>query len=350
MGTSLEHLKGCVRLARIKRAEVDAIIHHWDTDGIASASLILRSLNQELPVYVPRIGGYDHTSLPVLRERTILILDYGIPGYELDKYYEITRSDIYVIDHHKVITPSPNITYCNPVAAGLGGEREYPACSKLILEVKLKEWSLQDKVIAALGVMGDLAPYYDSKTSHPGLEWASKIAERAGVSVSELRSYVDIIDSSYRMIDEDCIIELVYNIKEKGVKGVEESECAYRNYDRMKTAMTAIEDLLRKEMEKGSMLVYSLKYDMYVTSAIGRKLASENPEKIVFLIHTIPKLNIGFLYIRSITRKLTGLRKQFEQLGFKTGGKEKVVVVEYKPGMENKLLHIIENLEGKVQN
>jgi hypothetical protein len=47
------------------------------------------------------------------------------------------------------------------------------------------------------------------------------------------------------------------------------------------------------------------------------------------LVHTIPAIGGGFIYVRSVTHSLEKLRRHMEQRGWRSGGKKSVAVFTY---------------------
>lgn len=61
--------------------------------------------------------------------------------------------------------------------------------------------------------------------------------------------------------------------------------------------------------------VYHLRIDAYVTSQIGRMLAKKNPDKVVILVHEVPKIGGGFIYLRSLRSSLKDLIRNLRGRG-----------------------------------
>ena len=65
--------------------EIGLVVYHWDADGVASASMVLRDRRVH-GLAVPRIGHYTAQAIPLgdaAQDLPILVLDYGLRQEEL---------------------------------------------------------------------------------------------------------------------------------------------------------------------------------------------------------------------------------------------------------------------------
>ncbi len=316
------------KLLRIPRLYV---VYHWDADGVASAALVLRRLGSRVRgLGVPRIGVYAADAVPLPRSGApLLVLDYGLPGSGYEELARRHGGEVLVIDHHRVAPPSGGVVvYCNPVAEGLGGEEEYPANSVLVYRLLGSPRDPGDRVLAALGVAGDLAPYIDAGRPHPGLRVASELLRGTGISLRELRRVAESIDSCYRLLDEDCL--------RYAARRAAEDPAGLMSDERLLGARERAERLVEEAMERaqllsetGKALIYFLEMDAYVTSAVGRRLAARNPDKVVVLVHDLPSQGRGTIYARSITHGLSRVADLLRARGVRVAGKTNVLVIEY---------------------
>ena len=310
------------------------VVHHWDVDGVASAALAWRLLGRPSWLSVPRIGFYSASAIPEppASVDALLVLDYGIPGAEYVKLRRALRVPlIVVVDHHRVQPPQPveGLYYINPVAAGEVDEDDAPACSFLLYRLLGSPGGVEERVTAALGIAGDLGPYIDAGKPHPGLERARQLLRGTGWSLERLRELAELVDSCYRIVDTECIRFAVETLATRGPEALASSP---RLREAEKKAKSMIEDALKRlepiPAPRG-VLAYRLEYDGYVTGAIGRILASRNPDGVAVLVHTIPSQGGGFIYIRSVSTPVTPLREELARRGWRSGGKKSVAVLEY---------------------
>ena len=99
------------------------IIHHWDTDGITSAALLIRALNlEEFRNLTPPIGEFrfdERIKRAIKEAEKIYVLDLSLP-HEV----EGIEKEIMFIDHH--IQPkikNPGVKQINPALEGMRPHR-----------------------------------------------------------------------------------------------------------------------------------------------------------------------------------------------------------------------------------
>ncbi|WP_317895130.1 DHH family phosphoesterase [Pyrofollis japonicus] len=306
------------------------VVHHWDADGVASAALLARRLGGRLVgTDVPRIGVYTAEAVPEPpRDALLAVLDYGIPGQEYDKLVERTNTPIAVVDHHAVEPPRRLSTYCNPVALKKGSERDYPGNSLLVYKLLGEPRDTGDRFLAALGVVGDLEAFLKAGREHPGLALAEELLKETNVSLEEAGRLARSIDSCYRLLDYSCLRYAVRRLAEDPLGALNDrvlGEALAKAEKIVEKALGSLEKLYKDE----AIAVYWLSLDAYVTSAIGRRLAAENPDKVMVLAHYMPREKRGYVYIRSVSKELVGLARFLRERGVKPGGKTNVVVVEF---------------------
>jgi hypothetical protein len=306
------------------------IVYHWDADGVATAALMARRLEGKPAGFeVPSIGRYSWQAVPRPSPGAdrVLVLDYGIPGSDYEKLAEALGSlPLYVLDHHRVEPPTRGPScYCNPVAERRAGEEEYPAASLLAYRVLGEPRDDGDRLLAALGVAGDLAPFLDAGRSHPGLAFAEEISP---VPIQQLRRLAEAIDSCYRLLDRRCLRYAAEQAARDPFRLLSDPRFEENRRRASRLLEEAIEKLQRLPSLCGAE-TYLLEMDALVTSAVGRRLASKHPSGVVALIHHIPSQGGGFIYVRSLSRRLDWLHEQARRMGLRAGGKTNVAVIEY---------------------
>ena len=327
-----------------------AVFHHWDTDGIASAALILRKYEgQVAAVMTPRIGFYSEEAVDVAfvpkDVNYVVFLDYGVSGEIYDRISRKLNKPLIVIDHHFTEPWNNGVSsvYYNPVALGVGSEAEYPSTTYVLSKI-LDVNDERDIALVALGIIGDLTPYLDSGTDHQGLKLLRKLIVNMG-DVKTLRRAVDVIDSCYRIADNTCVEHAVRKLAFEDIEAVVNDHQLISAYNSSREMMVKALSALDKIFSNTEFAVYHLRMDAYVTSSVGRKLAEENPSKIIILVHEIPKIGGGFIYVRSMRESLKKLIKVLRGKGLKIGGKETVVVAEFKESYEGILHKIIDGVK-----
>jgi len=333
-------IPSCQRAVKaLQSSTTTYIVTHWDADGVASAALLLRNLSPRRAytrIGFPRIGSYSADAVPLENvggESLVVLLDYGIPAEELDRLASLLphNTKLVVIDHHATSPPqNKEIIYCNPVGLGKAGEQEYPSASLLVYMLSGAPSDTRDRSLALLGVAGDLAPYVESGKSHPGIEWALRATGLSSNDLKRLHSLSVRVDSCYRLLDYDCLWLSILAGVSLGANGIERLEEVDRASARAGELVRQALSQLKLVFEREGIRVYSLVFDGYVTSYVGRWLAkSSHGNMVSVLVHYIPGEGRGFIYARSLSGGLSRVIRVLRRRSLRVGGKDAVLVVEY---------------------
>ena len=320
-------LSNCKYVLRVITAsEKVAIIHHWDTDGIASSVLIANTLMhraKELLFHVPKIGFYTIESIDIERlgnfsPNIILILDYGISLQELKRLESILDAEVAIIDHH--INEVWNGAFCNPIAFGYS-ESLYPSTTWIIKEFM----GIRDaNDVVTLGLIGDLGKLIES---HRLKDYVLKTCREYDISLTDFFKAVNILDSCYKLIDKGCIEHAREVLMRQGIKGVLSNEILN---DKLRLLRIEIEHALKNinlVKDHGIVKVFNLLSDYYVTSHIGREIAYRFKNNIIVLKHSIQKLGLNYIYVRSYRYNLRNVLEKLRHEDLCVGGKDHVFVI-----------------------
>ncbi len=294
------------------------IIHHWDVDGIASAALLQRLYGWRLR-HIPPIDEYGTNALREAPSHTeVVFLDYG--GVDAIKYYLETHmpAKAVIVDHHRYQCPrNPRLTCCNPVAWG-GLEDHYPSTTILLYQALGAGLDL-----AILGWLGDQPAAVERVGSATGLP--SNILNRYSEAART-------IDSCYIILSRECVEHAVELLASRGVDAVSTDPVLTNARLKADKVVSEASRETRLIGSWGPIKAYILELDALVTSAIGRKLAAEDPSSIIVLAHWIPGLGKCKLYVRSVRYKVgriaSSLAKALKtkHLSVSVGGKDYVLV------------------------
>ncbi|BES80876.1 DHH family phosphoesterase [Pyrodictium abyssi] len=312
------------------------IVSHWDADGIASAALLLRALRARVAgVYPPSIGVYSLEALPWRRisgsgADVLAVLDYGLPGSEYDNLAEIASPrSVTVIDHHLAEPPRgrSNLVYVNPVALGLGGEEDWPSTTFIAYRIPGVREACRRRGcswIAAVGIVGDLGPALEHRPrAHSA---ALRLVEESGYSLRDVTRAVELLDSCYRLLDEDCVVHAVELLGWATRPGdVLEDRRLQRAAEEAAKALKTAMERVRFLFQRPGIMVYYVESNAYVTSYVGRRLAARHPESVVVLLHWAPDRGRGFVYARSMKHRLAPVLQELRRRGIPAGGKDYVL-------------------------
>ncbi len=177
------------------------IIHHWDTDGIASAALVAKALGlEEFENLSPPIGEFrfdERIKKAIEKADKIYVLDLNLPN----EVEDIDKETVF-IDHH--IQPkirNPKVKQINPALNG-----EHAPSTSFVVSQYFSTWNEW----TALGALGDIGK--------KALE-IPKIRELLTINKEEALRLVQLIDSNYVVMDREGVekaveVLLTHNLRE----------------------------------------------------------------------------------------------------------------------------------------
>ncbi len=305
-----------------------SIIFHWDSDGIASASILKELLsghNIVLDFIVPKIGYYDANAIDIPRIKAfkpdlIVVLDYALKAGDLEILEQTTGTPILLIDHHINILPAKPLYY-NPVAAG-HPQAMYPSTTWVIRE--LLRLPLELKIL--LGVAGDRGV----KAKETPI-WSS-IKEYLEQRKWKWRSIVELaelVDSMYRTGNIDGIMKSI----DKLLDYDNDLDRALRDEEWISARRLVEEELRKYDDIKPSnviddrILVFKIESAYYIASAITRRLALNHQDKIVIVSFKHLRGGPCHVYARSWRYDLMEVITSLALKGYNVGGKNEVAAI-----------------------
>jgi len=319
-----------------------AVVHHWDSDGVASAVLIEKvyAYRKTLSFSVPRIGLYtaDAISVEDLRRfnpDTLLVLDYGLSGEDLEYLEKKLGVTIAVVDHH--ITQPRDEVFCNPIAMG-NSEDLYPATAYILYRALDLDANTEILDLVALGIVGDIGwkPRLDLTRWIPGYNRSLEL----------LKHVTSIVDSCYRLGDYDCIYYVRRKLAEAGLSAIINDAYLEFKYRHIDNELKYVLENLQPSERYGPLLIFRVETESYITSLIGRELAKMFPKNVVVLINRIRSLGMGYIYVRSLSYRLRDALELLRVKNLDVGGKDTVFVIgckNYECDEEQDTLYILKN-------
>ncbi len=312
------------------------IIHHWDADGICSASLIasiLDYLGESWRNLTPPIGRYefdDRIWREIERATDVFVVDLNVP-----EIVERIDRKVTFIDHHvqpKIL--KHNVEHVNPIIDGRS-EKEYPSASWVVSDY-FSFWSY----LSTLGAIGDVGRRV--------FDWNRKAMEllaEYGLKKEDGMKLTSLIDSNYVVMDRWGVEDAVRFILESEPRELLENERWLRNLSRIEREVwKALNNVERyKKFTK-----IEFKSNFNIISKVARKAVWVMGYDVVLAV------NRGFgedgqIYLR-ISPKLAGIidvPKIIEELkvrGFNVGGKREVLGLVCPKERIDEAVRIIEGL------
>ncbi|RLF26860.1 MAG: single-stranded DNA-specific exonuclease [Thermoplasmata archaeon] len=293
------------------------LIHHWDTDGICSAQLLLKHLgNKNIKNQTPHIGNYFLTEEEInhcSQHDFVIIADMALPEENILKIAK--NSKVIIFDHH-IQKEIKNIVHHNPVAKG-ADPNLYPSTSWIINKYLNKPINL----FAILGIIGDHE--HRIKNNKTFQKIISDFCQKTNLTFEDLLKMVYLLDSNYKIGDKKEVEKTPHIL----LRIDDASEILNnKQWNRNLTLLTnEIETLLKKPAREINDNIVLKKIDTpyNIISTITRKIAWETGK------HTVV-INTGFftdknqIYVRS-NINLEPMIKKGVSLGFKAGGKKEVL-------------------------
>jgi len=130
------------------------IVSHNDTDGIASASIMVKTLQRlDREFYVQIVKSLDKETIENLPENKVIIfLDLASNSFD---YIKELKTEVFILDHHEIISEVPeNVKIINP---HLFEEEEISGAGITYLFSKqISEKNIDLSHLAVIGMVGDL--------------------------------------------------------------------------------------------------------------------------------------------------------------------------------------------------
>ncbi len=320
------------------------IIHHWDTDGICSTSLVKDALKgAEVTNRVPRIGTYRF-SQRILHEAAenwdaIIVVDIRPPDDDFKSLREVAGCKILLLDHHIGKTPDGVVRLQPEHEKTIASE--WPSTSWLVKATL----GLPTNLRSILGVVGDKGSI--DLSEGPERDDAMQFLSNQRVDEGVLRHISDLLDSNSRVGQESLVERAVADVSKIG----ENAEALLTHPVWIKNARSLEIEIGRQLEQPGEAYdrVAIKKFDsrLDIVSAVARKLAWSGKWRVVVAA------NGGFLpdqeqiYVRRGTGIIDApaIIQMAHQRGYSAGGKEEVVgIVVPKNQSDEFLQHLVSKL------
>ncbi len=291
------------------------ILHHWDTDGICSARLLLEHLSdKDLINRTPVLGNYYLTQRELEDYGNfdfIIIADMSLPRQDILTLAE--KAKIGIFDHH-LGEEIKEVFHYNPVITGEDPNR-YPSASWIINTYLENEPNL----FAFLGVVGD-----HEKRIHDNPVFSSLLTDfckENELGFDDLLTMVQLLDSNYKIGDKKGVENAPQHLL---VNGNPQDIFDNKKWQKNLTDLTAeVEKQLQDVPEEIHNIFLKRMHTPYnIISTVTRRIFWETGKTTVVI-------NTGFFkecdqfYVRS-NKPLEKLIEKGKMLGFKCGGKREV--------------------------
>lgn len=294
------------------------LIHHWDTDGISAACLILKKLkDKDIVNKTPVLGNYYLTDEEIKRYKKydfIIIVDMSLPEDNVLKLAE--KSKVFIFDHH--LGKEIKLVYHNnPIIKGENPD-DYPSASWIVNDFLGNNVNLY----SILGIVGDHEQKI--KKNKKFYDLINKFCVKEKIGFDDLLQMCYLIDSNYKLGDKKSVEEAPYILLEYDSSNqILENNIWNENYGRLNNEISKqLEDY---GDESDGIIFKKINTSYNIISTITRKIAWDSGKNTMVL-------NTGFfkdkdqLYVRSI-KNIESMIQRGKSLGYKCGGKKEVLGV-----------------------
>jgi len=292
------------------------LIHHWDTDGISSAKLILEHLSgKDIVNKTPGLGNYFLTE-EELEEYSkydfVIVADMNLPE---DNILRLAKNaKVMIFDHHlgKVIE---EVFHHNPIIKG-EDPNKYPSASWIVNDYLKNDLNL----FALLGVVGD----FEQKIKN-NEEFYNKIltfCKENNLEFEDLLKMVYLLDSNYKLGDKKTVEEAPHNLIENGTADfILNNEKWNKNLNKLNQEMDKQLNMPNEEFNDTLLKRINTPYN--IISTLTRKVAWSSGKNTI-VINTGLFDDLDQIYVRS-KKNAEPLITRGKSLGFKCGGKKEVL-------------------------
>jgi single-stranded DNA-specific DHH superfamily exonuclease len=336
--------RGEPEIERVKNYKKGLIIHHWDADGISSATLFLEHLGKmkkELIIenYTPTIGNYFLEEREIKRISSqnyqfIIIADINFPKNNILKLKNASKAEIFYFDHH-IQEKIEEVHHFNPLIEGINGEK-YPSTSWFVNNYLGNPLNIP----AVLGAVGDHETKIKNKKDiYKAIE---DFIEKLEISFDDLLRMAELIDSNYKMGDRDGVLKAPFVL----LKNDPEEILEHPTWNKYL-------EILREDVEKqtskpptrieGKILIWEINTPYDTISTITKRLAWKNNDNIVVIVNRGWFKDRDQVYIRTGNNLFDSdeIINFAKSLGHNAGGKEEVVAAVVSRNETKKFLELI---------
>ncbi|RLF84547.1 DHH family protein [Thermococci archaeon] len=287
------------------------IIHHWDTDGITSAALLIRTLNlEEFRNLTPPIGEFrfdERIKRAIEEAEKIYVLDLSLP-HEV----EAIEKEIMFIDHH--IQPrikNPRVKQINPALEG-----DEVLSASFVVSQYFNIWNAW----SALGVIGDIG---EKAFKIPKVE---ELLEMDGITKEEALRLVSLIDSNYVTMDRESVEKALRVVLENPIKDLLTYEPWLKKAEAIEEA---VQDAISKAEVKNGIAFITFKSPFNIISKVARKAVWEIGYEGAAVVNEDfhGKAQIYFRVSSKMAEKINMAQiiAELKGKGFNAGGKREVL-------------------------
>ena len=309
--------------ASTKKAERSLLIHHWDTDGIASAALMLESLEEravEIETFTPTIGNYlidsaDRQRIEKIDPAEIVVVDMALPADSVK--FLSGFGPVKIFDHHLQEKHDVELHH-NPVIEGASPE-EYPSATWVITDFLDRKFDF----LSVLGAFGDREEKL--RENDLAMETVREVLSELDREFDDMLDCVELIDTLYKIGDREAVTEMPrFLVGVEEPREVLEREDLRGNWRKLREAIEKeVEGDLKKVEE--DVLYREMSSPYNIISTVTRRLAWSKEDKKVVVSNSEYQSGKCQIYIRGPLDDSEAVIEEMKSRGYSAGGKSDVV-------------------------
>ncbi|MFW5928244.1 MAG: hypothetical protein ACOCSL_03490 [Thermoplasmatota archaeon] len=325
----------------LNRDDEGLILHHWDTDGLSAAALLLRESSKSFNLFTPTIGNYlldekDRARIDKIDPDFTIVVDMALPKDSIDFLKEF--GDVYIFDHHLQDRHDVKLHH-NPIIDG-DSPKEYPSASWVVNEYLGNDSNL----LSILGAFGDREEKLkDNKIAYPTIK---ETLNKLNSDFDSLLKCAYYLDTNYKIGDRDAVSDYARYLKEvktpEDILGRTELK---ENYEKLNDAIE-MEVNREKENLSENIVFLEMKSPYNIISTVTRRIAWADEEKIIIVSNCEYMEDNCQIYIRGPIPDSEKIINHLKDKGYSAGGKSDVIgMVIPKEDNEETLDEVLEMLK-----
>jgi oligoribonuclease NrnB/cAMP/cGMP phosphodiesterase (DHH superfamily) len=305
-------------LVRETRPKKVLLVHHWDTDGLASAALLLDAIAEWSPatqvvLMHPTINNYfltmtEYEYADSVRPDLIVVVDLNFP---LDVFEQLEKvAQVFVFDHH-VQTAKIDRPGLQSVV--------YPGCSMLLNDYLMKPLSL----VGVMGMVGDQEDRIKDRSDfYPQVE---EMMKQYDVTFDEILWMTKFLDTMYMIGDDEGLVYAIELLRTNPA-GALTDERLLNNHKELSEALNEV--LSQPMQEIGPFIRYlPIQTDYSLTSEVTRAKSRQYPDEVIITDQVRGEDATLYVRRRRAPIDLSCVVDLARKKGFNAGGKPEVAGV-----------------------
>ena len=305
----------------IDKEKETLLFHHWDTDGIASAALLLRELElEDVGTFTPKIGNYlidedDRKGIEDIDPDQVIVADMALPEDSIEFLKEF--GEVHIFDHHLQGEHDVELHH-NPIIGGSSPE-EFPSATWVITDY-LDE---QPDLLTVLGAFGDREEKL--KENDLAMNTVEKVLSELDTDFDTILKCAERMDTLYKVGERHQITFMPIVLKDvERPEDILDRDDLKENEEKLKEAIDQEVEASLEKIDDG-ILYREMSSPYNIISTVTRRLAWSREDKRVVVSNSEFQSDKCQIYIRGPLSDSQKIIEEMKEKGYSAGGKSDVV-------------------------